>query len=389
MTDLIRAVILTGAVVLMGCGSNPPELCTPGVTESCSGVGKCGGQRTCDAQGSSYSDCQCPNIPDSGMGGGSALGGGTGGGSATGGGSGGGTVTGGGAGGGTVTGGGTGGGTVTGGGTGGGSGGGTTGGGTGGGTTTGGGTGGGTPNPCAGITCTTPPVTSCTSASTRRAYSSPGTCSAGTCNYTFTDFNCPFGCAGGACKVDPCAGVTCTALDQCHSIGTCTAGVCSNPLKAAGSSCNDENLCTLSDTCNAAGACVGGPAMTCPAPSGICQVASCNPSTGVCGSTAAPDNTICYPSLSDPNVDGRCRTSGGVTNCRTAVMGASCSITCYEGTCSPTTAHCVPCGAVGQPCCADGPPLYNAPATNCRFGLPNRLCCVPTATCSGSGNTCQ
>ncbi len=202
------------------------------------------------------------------------------------------------------------------------------------------------------------------------------------------------GTGGGT--ANPCAGITCTALDQCHSIGTCTAGVCSNPLKAAGSTCNDGNLCTLSDTCNASGACVGGTAMTCPAPSGVCQVAICNPSTGVCGSTAAPRDTVCGTQPSQ----GLCRVNSvsGLTECVTGVIGANCSPTstlglrCTEGTCN-TSNRCVACGAVGQPCCAYSNFDNQATATHCLVsGVPwLQSCCVSASTCSAVGNSgvCQ
>ncbi len=76
------------------------------------------------------------------------------------------------------------------------------------------------------------------------------TCSDGNaCTQTDT---CQSGsCAGGNPKV-------CSALDQCHSAGTCAAatGVCSNPNKTDGTSCSDGNSCTTGDQC-VAGACAG------------------------------------------------------------------------------------------------------------------------------------
>jgi hypothetical protein len=56
--------------------------------------------------------------------------------------------------------------------------------------------------------------------------------------------------AGRIVTISFCAGVTCTAVDQCHSAGTCNpaTGVCSNPSKANGTSCNDGNACTQTDT---------------------------------------------------------------------------------------------------------------------------------------------
>jgi len=63
-------------------------------------------------------------------------------------------------------------------------------------------------------------------------------------------------CQSGACK--PGAAVTCTASDQCHSAGTCSpsTGLCSNPVKPNGTSCNDGNTCTTGDSCQS-GVCVG------------------------------------------------------------------------------------------------------------------------------------
>jgi hypothetical protein len=54
--------------------------------------------------------------------------------------------------------------------------------------------------------------------------------------------------------------VSCGALDQCHDVGTCDpiSGLCSNPAKAEGASCDDGESCTGPDTC-AAGACSGAP----------------------------------------------------------------------------------------------------------------------------------
>jgi len=57
-----------------------------------------------------------------------------------------------------------------------------------------------------------------------------------------------------ACSEGVCTGanpVTCSALDQCHVAGVCdpATGVCSNPGKANGTSCDDGNACSVGDTC--------------------------------------------------------------------------------------------------------------------------------------------
>ena len=65
---------------------------------------------------------------------------------------------------------------------------------------------------------------------------------------------------GDSCGSGVCAGtpVACTALDQCHVVGTCDAatGTCSNPAAPEGSECSDGNSCTTADVCHA-GSCAG------------------------------------------------------------------------------------------------------------------------------------
>ena len=69
------------------------------------------------------------------------------------------------------------------------------------------------------------------------------------------------------CTIDRCDGggacvqastVTCSALDQCHEVGTCDpgSGTCSNPAVPDGRACDDGNICTQSDQCRS-GACSG------------------------------------------------------------------------------------------------------------------------------------
>ena len=65
---------------------------------------------------------------------------------------------------------------------------------------------------------------------------------------------------GERCASGVCGGGTprsCPAPDQCHDVGACTNGVCSNPLKQNGTACNDQNACTQTDTCQS-GDCIGG-----------------------------------------------------------------------------------------------------------------------------------
>src|SRR5262249_47735324 len=105
-------------------------------------------------------------------------------------------------------------------------------------------------------------------------------------------------CGGGVCTngvcTDLCAGVTCTAEDSCHDAGTCNpqTGICSNPVKADGASCNDGNSCTQGDVCSA-GVC-GGTPFSCPSPGAPddCHVGACN-GDGTCSLANAPDGQSC------------------------------------------------------------------------------------------------
>jgi hypothetical protein len=114
---------------------------------------------------------------------------------------------------------------------------------------------------------------------------------------------------GVTCTQDLCAAVTCTASDQCHVAGTCNpaTGICSNPIRADGTACNDGNACTQTDTCQN-GACVGSNPVVCPA-TNQCHVAgTCNPATGQCSNAqVVADGTACHD---DPCTTGSVCTAG-------------------------------------------------------------------------------
>ena len=77
---------------------------------------------------------------------------------------------------------------------------------------------------------------------------------------------CPERCDPTPCigAMDPvcgvCVPIICVAADQCHDPGTCdpASGVCSNPPKPDGATCDDGNACTSGDACQR-GVCVGAP----------------------------------------------------------------------------------------------------------------------------------
>ena len=81
-------------------------------------------------------------------------------------------------------------------------------------------------------------------------------------------------------------GNPCT-VDSCDPI----LGVIHEPAED-GTSCNDDNACTLGDSCQA-GQCVSGSPVSCE-PLGPCYLAtSCDPATGMCPQVPAPEGTPC------------------------------------------------------------------------------------------------
>jgi uncharacterized repeat protein (TIGR01451 family) len=89
------------------------------------------------------------------------------------------------------------------------------------------------------------------------------------CVYTPNTASCDDGnactngdvCGGGTCHSG--APTVCSASDQCHDAGVCNpgSGVCSNPAKPNGTTCDDGNPTTSGDNCQA-GVCAGS---SCPA----------------------------------------------------------------------------------------------------------------------------
>src|SRR5262249_23847735 len=99
------------------------------------------------------------------------------------------------------------------------------------------------------------------------------------------------------CQAGACVGgspVVCTATDQCHDAGTCdpATGICSNPARRDGATCNDGDACTKVDRC-AAGLCVGSDPVVCATPDQCHAEGTCNPTTGVCSNPTRPDGTQC------------------------------------------------------------------------------------------------
>ena len=184
-----------------------------------------------------------------------------------------------------------------------------------------------------------------------------------------------------SCSAGTCVGsnpIACTAIDQCHTAGTCAAatGACSTPNKADGTSCDDGDACTLGDRC-AAGKCAGPTAQNCD--DGIaCTADSCSAQTGCAHNGPAMNGIACNDGNGCTTTDycngGACIGTNPVTctaidACHTAgVCGSttgSCSnpskvngTACSDGNVCTTGDNCVAgaCTPVGTKNCDDGLP---------------------------------
>lgn len=161
-------------------------------------------------------------------------------------------------------------------------------------------------------------------------------------------------CSSGFCVDGVCCEVaSCFAMDQCHDAGTCQTGtgLCSNPGKTDGSSCNDSDACTQSDTCQA-GTCMGANPVTCLALDQCHEVGACNPATGMCSDPKKMDGSSCNDgdacTPSDTCQSGTCTGENPV--------GCSAIDECHvAGTCNSMTGLCsMPPKADGTPCTNNG-----------------------------------
>ena len=114
------------------------------------------------------------------------------------------------------------------------------------------------PDPCANVTCNAPPKPICVTNTTRRIYSFSGTCSGGKCSYPYKDQSCTYGCSNGACNPDPCANVSCTTPPKPKCLDTKTSRRWSSPGKCSSGKCiypYSDTACkwgcnSLKGTCN-------------------------------------------------------------------------------------------------------------------------------------------
>ncbi|MFT7578686.1 MAG: putative repeat protein (TIGR01451 family) [Myxococcota bacterium] len=97
-------------------------------------------------------------------------------------------------------------------------------------------------------------------------------------------------CVAGVCT--GMAPVECTALDVCHTPGTCNpeTGLCDDPNADDGSRCDDGDVCTTVDGC-VSGSCVGAVPSDCD-DGDVCTTDLCDSVEG-CFTEAADDGIVC------------------------------------------------------------------------------------------------
>ena len=157
------------------------------------------------------------------------------------------------------------------------------------------------------------------------------------------------------CQAGTCTGtnpVVCTAQDQCHVAGTCAAatGICSNPAKANGTTCNDGSLCTQTDTCQA-GTCTGTNPVVCTAQDQCHVAGTCAAGTGICSNPAKANGTTCNDgSLCTQTDTCQAGTCTG-TNPVVCVAQDQCHV---AGTCAAGTGICSNPAKANGTTCNDG-----------------------------------
>jgi len=165
------------------------------------------------------------------------------------------------------------------------------------------------------MACTTPRAPACTDGTHLQTYDNPGVCNGGRCVYMQQTITCGSGgCANGACQTDPCASVTCnTPPSVCYDAGgTCSQGSCSYPPNHA--SCNDGDACTDADTCSG-GVCSGVPKLCNTPDADTCRdanTATVHDRIGRC-SAGACSYAVHYVSCPAGCTSGACNPSGWTT----------------------------------------------------------------------------
>lgn len=263
-------------------------------------------------------------------------------------------------------------------------------------------------DPCIGVTCATPPANTCTNASYLKVFDTPGTCSEGNCSYSSHEEYCTFGCASGTCNGDPCQGKICNTpqanycSDNTHLVVYSTPGTCAN---GTCSYANQSQFCAFG--C-AFGACKNDPCagVTCNTPTAAyCIDASKLRKYDAIGTCSGGSCTYGSTDVDCPNgcMNGACKDCTTDAQCSAGKWcdNGACTACTVDAHCGTTCSNCL---ASGQTCqggtcaCATGTKLCggNCVSTSLpQMGCSNADCTAcplpafATGTdCTGAGGTC-
>lgn len=259
-------------------------------------------------------------------------------------------------------------------------------------------------NPCAGVTCNTPPDNFCNDDDDAVVYVARGTCSGGECSYLESVRDCDDEfevCEDGACRDRlPCDGVVCnrppaascrgTLLNVFEPLGACADGRCSYTLRSQ--ECSDTDQICQGGACVDPDACFGVvcdeiPGTTCRGNTvvsyraGVCQLPG--------GDCSYPEVTLDCAATGRTCVDGSCELTdpcAGVT-CLTAPAPECLDGIAVEylapGECNPETGLCEYDPSVDD-CTAV--PSFTCNAGVCEFADPcaSIECEAPAFFCDGN-----
>ncbi len=229
---------------------------------------------------------------------------------------------------------------------------------------------------CAGVSCRSPPVSACVDSKTLKRFNSLGTCteSTGACQYESTLVTCEQGCVDGACRANPCAGLSCTTPPSAQCRDGVTRTVYANPGVCGASGACDYGATDVA--CDAGTSCQGG---ACIADSASCNASNCAgccvndrcvltaaQSHDECGSSGAvcvacEVNSSCLAGACQPVAVDACAVNNGGcdanANCRALDGGVGRSCACKPG----YTGDGVVCGADRGWAERDPPAARNGP----------------------------
>ncbi|MFW5738729.1 MAG: hypothetical protein ACOC1F_00035 [Myxococcota bacterium] len=249
-------------------------------------------------------------------------------------------------------------------------------------------------DPCAGVSCNSPPANYCASADQLAVYETPGTCDEGTCSYDSHQEYCEFGCVSGACEGDPCVGVTCISppADYCIAAdslreyepsGQCADGSCVYDYEDVpcehGCTQGGCRECTLDTDCGSGLWCNNGTCKPCD------ENAHCGPECANCsasGDVCNASSTACV----DCNGDGDCASTGEWCDNNTCAAcdtndhcGSDCVACDAAHPCDGSACRCTPtsCGAYNR--CVNGA---------CAFCDSSAACGASCGACTGATPHC-